>query len=473
MTEVKVLRIGAHTAALNVDPAATQDTASMFVQRQIFQTPFELPPGGEEVVPVLFERLEDLHNDHKTYRGKVITGAKFSDGSTMEPADLFDSLQQITMIRESAEVSLDGDAILFSLYQPDSGFQMSLSHGSCAVCRREGETILGTGPFQLASDITANQVRLTRNPHYPKELALDEILFTVYPVDSDGRPTALLEAVEKGEVDLTSDLARDDVRRISGVRKSFQPGNATALLFLNNESPALGDARVRRGLAHCIDRVKAAECCYSNPLAFAAGSLLPRGLATASDGLGHNPRKAEELFSEAGKPERLNMLVVWGPRPYIARPQAVSEFLVEQYAAMGITVTPRIAADSGEFVRALREEQYDLILGGWTADTPDPWNFLDSVLHSDRIPGPSNLAVSANNGRLRSQAMDDALGRYRSERTDAELQAVLELVDVEAPLVPLIYGSISTVSSFQVTNLMPSEMPIFSVAELDLQTRWA
>ena len=62
------------------------------------------------------------------------------------------------------------------------------------------------------------------------------------------------KAIARGDVDLTSSLGRDDLMSVSGMRKKILPGTSTCFLYLNGDSPRLGDARVRRAIGHSIDR---------------------------------------------------------------------------------------------------------------------------------------------------------------------------------------------------------------------------
>jgi len=475
MADGKVLKIGILTEALSFDPNLAQDIDSMFVLRQVLCSPFEVPPGGNDIVPVLFESFDCVDDARTVYRAKVVDGHCFADGVPMEPRHVADSLQQSAILDGSATVSLHGDEIVFELLEPDAKFEMILSHGACSVHRPGGEHVLGTGPFQLASADEVNQVRLTRNPHYHGEIALDEIIFQVYPVDADGRPTALLEALDAGEVHLTNGVARDEVKQIQGLRKSFQPGNSTAVLYFNTESPRLADARVRQALAHLVNRFEVAGCSYSNALAYAAVNLLPRGLETANDDLGYDPVRAEELLRKPGvkTPERLSMLTTWGPRPYLPHPGRVTELIEKTFAKAGIEVTTTVPGSSAEFVECVLEAGFDLTLAGWAADTLDPCDFLESNLRSDRVPTLDNLSLSTNFGRFANQEMDAALRRFRSTRSLAGLEEIMQVLSDEAPLVPLIYGSTATISSFQVTRLLPSPMSVFSVAGLDLQEAWS
>ena len=309
----------------------------------------------------------------------------------------------------------------FTLLKPNPRFDLALTLNHSAIVLEKDGKQLGTGAFIPAPGSTLEAVRLVRNPHYRARPALDEIALTIYPPNQDGRPEALIRAVEAGEVDFTTMLSRTDAGEVKGVRKAFQPSNSTASLYFNTERPELRSAEVRRALALAIDRIAVTEVSYSNALAFAATSLLPPMMGTFRDGISPDPEKARALFAQAPapRPSRLRMLTVWAPRPYVPHPRPVAEAIARQLAVLGIQVEITTPRNSDEFFRACERGDYDMALGGWIADTPDPADFLESNLHSEHIQSPNagRGMGHINLARFRSGAMDEALRRFRQDPT--------------------------------------------------------
>jgi len=328
---------------------------------------------------------------------------------------------------------------------------------------------VGTGPFVRAGVGSPTELRLLKNPRYRRPVALDEVVFKVYPMEA-GRPSALLDALQGGEVDLTTVLPRDQVGRVSGMRKLILHSASTAILFFNVESPRLRDVRLRRALALAIDRQEFAADAYANALAFKAPSLLPRSLALVDDGLDFDRERARAVLAEAGlkMPPRLSVVLTWAPRPYLPDPTRAFEILSRQLGALGTTLELVRTSTIEEYYDRIIEGQQDLTLGGWVADTLDPCDFLDAILASDRVPTRNNVSASLNAGRLKSDAMDRALADYRAESTPARLEAVMAQLREEVPLVPLMYGSTCVASSFRVANLKASPMGIIDLSMVDL-----
>ncbi len=393
----------------------------------------------------------------------------FSDGTPVTAADVVRSLGAAGAVADQARVEAEGNSVLFHLEQPNARFALSLAHGQCGVVKREGDQLLGTGPFVLHESSEPGFVRLVRNPHHRPLARLDEVHFRTYPLDKNGQPTALLKAIEAGEVDLSSSLGRDAINALTGMRKSIQPGISTCFLFMNVMSPQLGSASLRQAIAHSIDRLELAKLCYSNALAFVAGSPLPRALGACEDRLGYDKVKARECFAAAGSPRlKLRLLLIWGPRPYLPAPRAVADAVAAKLATLGIEVEVIPTASSKEFFEKLVAADYDMTLAGWVADTMDPVEYLEALLASYRVPSWDNLAVSANESRFCDPRLDALLHSWRVHSGAQTLEEIVELVNEEAPLVPLIYGASATVYSFRTRDLKASPLAHFPLTEVDV-----
>lgn len=444
----------------------------MFVSKQVFEAPYGMVYGTTETEPMLLDGPLRTVGPLEL-RGRIRDGIQFSDGSTLTPHDVLASLRLSTVVADHADCSLDGDELVFRLRAPNGHFALQLTHGQCGILKKSGKQLLGTGPFAYHPDSKPEHIRLVRNTHHSPAPKVDEVHFKTYPVDSYGRPTALIDAIQNGEVDLTNCLGRDDINRVTGVRKSILPGVSTCFLHLNTQSPRLKDVRVRQAIAHNLDRLELARLCYSNALAFAATSLLPRTLGAGEDRLGCDPELARRLMAEPDidKPARLRLLTAWGPRPYLPNPRAVADEICRRIGELGIEVDLIQPTDSAEFFRHSVSGKADLTLVGWVADTMDPVDFLESILASYRIPNESGLAVSANEGRLESPELDGLLKQWRAGRSSHHLEAILDIVGQEAPSAPLFYGASATVYGFSVQNFKPSPMAHYSLAEIDLWNR--
>ncbi len=470
----KTLRVGLLSAVQNLDPLKAQDFVSAMVVSQIFEKPFLSRAADQPSEPVLFaEPLESEPGSSPgtAYSAAVRSGVEFSDGTPLTPELVAAALRRAGPLAEQAEIEARGDRVAFRLRRPNARFDLALTQTYCSVTLEKDGRLLGTGPYMPAPDATAEVMRLVRNPRHRRSPGVEELVFTYYPPSADGRPQALLAAFEKGDVDFCNVLPRGDVTGLREVRKHFEPGNSTAILYLNTERPGLADARTRQAIALALDRLEISQISYTNALAFRAKGLLPPMMSASSDGLTYDLDRARRTLAEAGAgPERLSLLLIFGPRPYLPHPRQVADYVTRQLGELGIGVDLVLTEGSADYYQKVAAGDYDLALAGWIADTLDPADFLDAILAPHAIPSPdAPISIHANLGRWRHGPTTDALVAYRAEPTEERQAAIYRLVREGTPLVPLTYGSNIYVHAWRVRNLQPSPLGIPDFATLELQ----
>ena len=444
-----------------MDPRLAQEAVSAQVTRQIFETPYELCEDVRKVRECLFQDLlrAESSGTRPVYSAAVRDGIHFSDGTPLTAAHVAQALSESEDLKQQAQVSLQGDRLHFTLLRPNCRFETTLTQTYCSVGLEKEGKFLGTGPYQAQPSARPDAVHLVRNPYYRGEVGFDEILFKVYPPAPDGGHGPLLAAIDNGEVDFTNAVTRKDAELIKKARTRIEPGTSTAILYFNTER--LTDPTLRRALALAIDRQDIAGLFYRNPLTFAANSLLPRVMGGRDDGLAHDMQGALVMLAHAGtqKPERMRLLLTWAPRPYLPNPRAAGERIARFFERLGIRVDLIQPADSREYYQRVEKGDYEMELSGWVADTPDPAEFLEANLSSERIPGPGRAPVAATNeSRWRNAAADDAIACYRSDPSEVCKNRILDLVSQEVPLFPLMYGPSIIVHSRRIASFKP---PVF------------
>lgn len=452
------LRVGILTPVAEMQPWDVDDLVSYLATEQIFETPLRMSMADGEPGPLLFDGplRRTPSADGETYRARVRAGVRFSDGAELEARHIAESLQHVELIRAQARIETQQDEILFHLDRPNPRFPVHLTVSNCAIAREQGGTFLGTGPFRRAAGSSRDRLVLEPNPFYRGHVSLPGIEFVVYPVDSDGRPTALVKAMAEGDVDFTNMLSRTDVADLQGCKKKFQPSISTGMLFLNTERPLLRDVALRRAIVHAVDRRALTEISYSNVIAFTAATPLPPRFGLTTERLAFDPNTARDWLTRAERTpsEPLRLLQTWAPRPYLPHPGPVAAMLRDQLADLGIPVHLEAPADADDFFGRQRTGDYDLLLGGWIADLPDPAEFLTALLHSARIPDPTARGGSqANLGRVADKTLDAALEAYQEEDSDAARDRVLDRAADLAPMVPIMYGATALVHSWHLRNL--------------------
>lgn len=423
-------------------------------------------------------RLETVNaNGLPRYSLRLSEELKFCDGSKVQPEDVVESLQHVAPLRAAAKLNpAGGRRVQFHALEDNAVLEPHLAQIWSVIGKRGPKHWLGTGPYAIVEETIAESGRvltLAPNPHWiagrRKRPSIDRIEFFAYPLDADGKPSKLREAIETGEIDFTLMLPREVARGLQGVRKVYQPGHSTAFLAFACRRPWLREPAVRRALTAAIDPWAVARVCHDNPAAFAARGLLPPALAPMQRSL---PRYGFEIAAKAlaqigDKPASLRMLVVWGPRPYLPDPKGVAELIAEQFGALGIGVIIQQAAGAQAFFDAVRQGEHDLILAGYIAESSDPVDFMAALLSSKRIPRAGTpMASTTNLGGYADVEMDRRLAAAHHDPD--QLLAVNELFEEQRPLVPLMYGASVAVHSWRVRDFELDPRGIPSFAELSL-----
>lgn len=466
-----MLRVGVLSPARGLEQRLTPDVTTGLIFSQIYDSPFRAPskPGAPPRA-VLFDTFERVSQPEGVrYVATLRPGLKLSDGSSVRTAELARALHD-TPVRHVARIRTDRDKVIFDCKRANLKLDTLLCGlGYSVMIQRDGAW-LGTGPYALAES-TERLIRLVRNPHCQTPANIPEVHVHVMPPDKSGRATALEEALSSGEIDISTVLPRDSVERVRGVRKVFQAGEATALLFFNCSRGKTRDPRVRRALAMAVDREALAATCYANPLAYVAKGFLPPKLGRVRDRHEFNPRRARQELRAAGVAPNTSFTVqlVWAPRDYLPRPKKTVETLIEQLRA--VDLTPRLieTRDGLDFFDKTSKGDYDMLLSGWIADSHDIVDYCESLLDSRRLLQRDRPDAQAGNmGHFNDEEVDRRVAEFRDTRDERALRAISELVDEKRPFLPLMYGPSVLVHAWRVSGIQWRGPALLDFAPLEL-----
>ena len=110
--------------------------------------------------------------------------------------------------------------------------------------------------------------------------------------------------------------------------------------------------------------------------------------------------------------------------------------------------------------------EYDMALAGWVADNPDPAEFYESLLSSAQVSTRDQYL--SNLARWRKPEMDAALTAYRADPSPANRKAITDMIENEAILLPLVYGSSTAVRTRKVKNVYISPAGHLRFADVDV-----
>ena len=463
----QVLRIGVVDPIGAIDPRTMAEATTILLARQIFETPF-LGSSTGEALPALFKEplIEEPGSAGLKFTATVRDDAHFSDGKRVTPEDVVGALLDDPVFMSRGSASLRDNRVLLALQEPNTRFDLFLT--MCGMLYREGAQILGTGPYMIGPS-EPGVFRLVRNPYARTEAKIASIEVRQYPADAQtGRPSALLAALEKGEVDLAPRLSWRDVNLLKNTAVVMKPVNSTCIFYLNNER--LKTKQLRRAIALSVDRTLVAELAFGeNPLAFRATGLLPPALGKTPDRLMPDVEKGRIEWKEGGGTDQ-PMALIYSPgaRPYLPAPAAVARHLRDRLRRIGASVEIEELA-SGDLISRVNAGNYDLAIMGNIPDSPDPSDYLSAVVGSDAIPQSAEGASFAFNfARYRNRDVDQLIASYRKERKPETLSEVGRVLGEDVPLIPLLYGRACVAHAWRLRGFQPQVTGLVDLSALTL-----
>ncbi|NBC49799.1 MAG: ABC transporter substrate-binding protein [Gammaproteobacteria bacterium] len=429
-------------APANLDPRLATDATSERVNRLIYARLVELDEAGRPAPGIArWQRLSPRH-----YRFELSAERKrFSDDQPLTAQDVAATYRSILddgiasphratlALIERIEV-LDARRIAFHLSRADPLFPAYLSVGIVparliAAGHPLQRSPVGSGPFRFLDWPRPGRLVLERRSDRQR-VALVRVK------DPNVRVMKLL----RGEVDLLqNDLPPELVgllRQRDAVRVIEAPGVNFSYLGFNLADPVTGDLRVRRAIAHAIDRSAILRWLFNDQGRLAEALLPPEHWAGAIDlqPYAHDPGQARQLLREAGfaaeQPLRLSYKT--SSDPFRLR---LASVLQAQLAEVGIDLSIQ-SYDWGTFFGDIKVGRFQLYGLTWVGvRLPDIFRY---AFHSASLP-PNG----ANRGRYLNPLADRLIEAARREGELADqvqhyrqLQALLH---AELPYVPLWY----------------------------------
>ena len=253
----------------------------------------------------------------------------------------------------------------------------------------------GSGPYFLAERIVNQRVVLERNAYYrgDRSAKFDRIVLTV-----GGTVEECQRAVEEDRADFCTEpgVLPDAWRTLAekygvnrpGGRVFASPVVGTWYYAFNGNRPAFkgpGQIPLKKAINFAIDRPALART-FGFLFGRRTDQMLPPALARATSIYplgGANPAAARRWYAKARiKPSKL-VLYTWNIRPAVAQ----ASILAFDLRQLGVDLEVKYFDVDAVFERVRNPgEPFDIVLGGWVADYPDPWGFLGPLLDPEKGP---------------------------------------------------------------------------------------
>jgi ABC-type transport system substrate-binding protein/class 3 adenylate cyclase len=421
-------------------PGHDYSLPGFYVMRNLFRGLLALGPDLE-IEPDVAERFT-VSDDGRSYLFTLREDAAWSDGTPVTASDFAFTFAQ--MIADDVETAfwLDGltaigrdDGTLeLRLRQPRNDFLYALTqpplfpwprHVYEAMGRdwHSALPVVGNGPFV----ITRREEDLVVMEAVPTWRGARGNVSEVM-VEIEASQAVITDGWQRGHYDVLHELVDPNMVADGQTVVERSPGMLTWYLGFNGQRAPVDDSRVRRALAHAIDRGRLVEPPGANPSV--AGGMIPPTMPGHSHRVApqYDPERSRGLLAEAGFADgaALGEIVLACLDPWA---DAASD-ICAHLARIGVMTRLLIATSDPELEVAI-EDHAHAFLWVWGADYPAPGGVLDLLLGS--------------RGVFRDEQLEQLLARAAGLRdNDERLRTYRQFeriwIGEQAAVVPIAYG---------------------------------
>jgi peptide/nickel transport system substrate-binding protein len=449
-----------------LDPRFVGDAVGLRLTRLVHAALVRVDSSTLEPVLDLAAAI-DVEGDTR-YRVKLRPGLRFSDGSALDADDVVATYRALTDPRLKTRYAatyrrirrLDRRGPLELVFELDAPHATFITDLEMPVLRAEDAPLppdparlpLGAGPYQLVAR-TRGSLELAVNPHHDSASVAPPRLHFLVIRDDNTRALRMLAGA--GDLSLAAIPAL--LVPLFEARPEFRvqtaPGIGTTYLGTNLRHGALADVRVRRALAHAIDRDSLVRHKLGGRARLARGLVPPGHWAYSADvpSYPHDPARARSLLAECGfsGERRLALTLRTGSDRFIV---SMARAMVAMLADVGIDVQVR-PSETATLLADLAAGRFQLTF----LQLPEMFepHVLSWFFASDRIPLPGQRE-GGNRWRLASPELDRAFeaGRTALERP-ARIRAYHEVqafMARELPVIPLWHEDVVAITSARLSR---------------------
>jgi peptide/nickel transport system substrate-binding protein len=487
------------------DPAMAYDAIGWqmlyAVNITLLNYPDKPAPEGTRLVPEAATGFPRVSRDGKTYTFTVRSGFKFSDGSPVTAAAFKRAIERAAdpqqaspaiaflhdvvgadarnqnKARSVTGVTANGQTLVIKLVRANPTFLAELAmpffgavKPSMAIDPRGVSVFPSAGPYRIVSRTIGQSLTLARNPNYKgsRPSNADRI---VYTVNTDQNQSLL--QVRAGQADYDASgvppTAHADLGQQYGVKKGgagryfVNSYMGVGYVALNTSRAPFNRVNIRKAANFAIDRpamVRVSGKFYGKR----TDQILPPSLqgyreATLYPIKGADPAKARQLSGGAG-----NTVTIIHSTTALRTAQAqVLKFNLEQ---MGLRAETRPLP----FAVALRTvgtrgADFDAYVGGWVADYPDPFDFINVLLDGGNIQESNNNNYAYFNDARFNKQMNDFAKLSGPNRYASYGKLDVDLMRNAAPWAPFATPNSREFVSARITNYI--HHPVYAGAVIN------
>ena len=469
------LRMAYTVDATTLNPALTTQIGATILGSKIFsgllEYDWDFVPR-----PSLAERWETA-SDGLTYTFHLRRDVTFHDGRPLTAADVKFSIENVVKPMHSrgaigfgaleAIETPDAYTVVFRLKHPFAPFIRVFHVSDAPILPRhlyEGTDIrnnphnvrpIGSGPFKFVEWVKGSHVVLERYENYFRkdQPYLERLIYQVMP-DQATR----VAAIETGQVDVVpwSGIPNIEVARVKQLphvamtARGYEWSSGIMWLEFNHRRSPLNAVRVRRAIAHALDRNFVLQNIWFGIGKVATGPLsrYHAGFYTAEvPTYEYNLDRANQLLDEAELrrgPEGVRFKLTQDIIPYGEEWVRLVEYIREQLKKIGIEVTNRSSDVPGWFNRIWTQYDFDFT-ADFVGNLSDPSIGMPRYFMSMMIkPGvPFTNSMNYQNPEI-DQLFTQAAQELNRDKRYELFHQIQRILASELPVLPLLEMEFTT-----------------------------
>jgi peptide/nickel transport system substrate-binding protein len=397
----------------NLDPHQYDSSNAYYVIGEVFEGLVRHPAGSAEIEPALAEKWE-MSEDGLQYTFTLRHGVTFHDGTPFNAeAVKFNFNRQADannpyysmgafwywaayMWPVTAVDVVDEFTVRYTLSQPYAYFMEYLCGGmgmmvSPAAVEKYGEDFVqnpvGTGPYKFAKWDKGQQIVLEANDGYwGAKPAITQVVFRPIPEEASKMASMLT-----GEVHLALEIgpvAKAQLEASSGHKVFTAPTGSIWFMSMNVKQKPFDDVRVRRAIAHAINKESIVHNILKDTADVAQGPIAPAYKCYNPDitVYEYNPEKAKALLAEAGYADGLKVVFdVPQSGSGMQLPVEMATEIQANLAAVGIDAKIEIT-EFNTWMDRIRTPEVQLAEMSWNVSPAVEDDILSNVFSEPGLP---------------------------------------------------------------------------------------
>jgi peptide/nickel transport system substrate-binding protein len=409
-----VIALGSEPTSL--DPQLVDDGGERAINDNVYETLLVRNADGE-LEPGLAAEMPTQVDD-TTWEIKLREGVKFHDGTDFNADAVVATVSRMVKLIADGKTdnngffqsftgaeAVDATTVRITTAEKDGVvparlYWMKIIPAAAAESADLSESVVGTGPYKLASREKGVNIVLEANADYwGGAPALEKVTYEFID-DSATR----LAGLKSGKYQLITNLAPQDTEQAPKVATA--QGQEHPVLILDADDGITSDVNVRKALNLAVDKEAIAETLFGGFAVVDAGQLLSPSILGHNESLTaypYDPEQAKTLLEEAGAAGKSIQLV--GESGRWLKDKELLEAVAGYWKEAGLDVKLEIL-EFGAYLDVLfdRDNRADAIYVSSSNDILDPDRQLSTYYQAGGI-GSSNT----------DQALSDLITAGRSE----------------------------------------------------------